>query len=96
LAWGGEGDGEAMLLKVSCSGVRGWLEVRPRSGHAEHEGIRRARAKLGNGALTRGAEGRGDLGSEVCRDEEHWNYGNCSSEFHLANSEIRLASGSVI
>jgi hypothetical protein len=98
---GGSGDhgevvGEAASLISSCRGVTVWLEVRPRSGRAEHGGIHRAGAKFRNGALTRGAEGRGDLGGKVCRDEKHWNYGYCSSEFRLADSEIRLASGSMI
>jgi hypothetical protein len=52
-ARGDEDVGEAASLILSCRGVVAWLEVRPRSCHAEHGGRQCSGADFGKRAHTR-------------------------------------------
>jgi hypothetical protein len=56
---------------------------------AEHGGGQCARIDLGSDVHTRGAEDRGNLGGEVCRDEMHWILENSSPEFQLRTARSR-------
>jgi hypothetical protein len=57
--------GWSTILRTSCIGGKGWLEIRPRPSRAEHGGVRRAGADLGNEAHTGYSVGRGGAGGEI-------------------------------
>jgi hypothetical protein len=55
----------ATILGIPCNGGKGRLEVRPRPCHAEHGGVQRTGADLGNETHTRDLGGQGRAGGEI-------------------------------
>jgi hypothetical protein len=53
------------ILRTSCNGGKGRLEIRLRPCRAEHGGVRRAGVDLGNEAHTGDLGGRGGADGEI-------------------------------